>query len=147
MTLYETISNDITQALKIGDKFTLSVLRMFKSALQQGKTNQRDIPVDEEVVQMLRKQIKLRDSSKEEYLKYDRKDLATDLAKEIEILQSYLPKELSIEEVNQMLDKVFMEVKPQSIKDMGSIMKLMTEAIAGRYDMAKISSIVKERLS
>ena len=145
--MYETINNDITTAMKNGDKFTLSVLRMFKSALQQGITNQRDIPSDEEILSILRKQIKVRESSKEEYLGYGKSELAENLEKEITVLKVYLPEELSVEEVENILDVVFTELKPQSIKDMGNVMKSMTERIAGRFDMSKVSALVKNRLS
>ena len=147
MTIYEKINNDITAALKSGDKFTLSTLRMFKSAMDQVKTNQRDIPNDDEVITTLRKQIKLRESSKEEYIKYERIDLADDLKKEIDILDSYLPEELSLDEIEKLIDEVFEELKPESIKDMGNIMKLMTGKVAGRYDMGKVSSMVREKLN
>lgn len=144
--MYEKINNDITTAMKTGDKFNLSVLRMFKAALEQGKNNQRDIPSDEEVIAILRKQIKLRESSKEEYLGYGKDELADNLQEEIDILSKYLPEELSDSEVEKMLDEVFAEITPESIKDMGNVMKLMTERIAGRYDMSKVSAHVKNRL-
>ena len=147
MTLYERINNDLTTAMKAKDKFTLSVLRMFKSALDQNKTNQRDIPTDDEIITTLRKQIKLRESSILEYTKYEKQELVDNLKLEIEVLTKYLPVELTEEEVNKLLEEVFKEVNPTGIKDMGNIMKLMTEKIAGRYDMSKISGKVRERLN
>jgi len=147
MKLYEQIESDIRAAMKKGNKETLSVLRMFKAAIQMAKANQQDKSSDEEVIKILRSQIKTKESSVIEYESYDRLDIADGLRSEIKILKAYLPEELSDVEVEKILNEAMTEVKPEGIKDMGKIMKIMTEKISGRYDMAKISNMVKEQLN
>ena len=101
--LYEKLESDIRTAMKEGNKETLSVLRMFKAAIQMTKTNQQDVPADEEVIKVLRSQIKTKESSVTEYESYDRMDLADGLRTEIKVLKEYLPEELSDAEVEKIL--------------------------------------------
>ena len=74
-------------------------------------------------------------------------DLMENLEKEIAIMKKYLPEELSEAEIDKEILEVFQEVNPQSMKDMGSIMKILTSRIANRADMSYVSSIVKSKLS
>lgn len=143
----ERIENDIKSSMKTGDKFTLSVLRMLKSAMQMAKKSQRDELADEEILAVLKKQVKVRKESMAEYEKYGRDDLVQNLAKEIEILSVYLPEELSEAEIDKILDEIFEEVNPESIKDMGKVMKLANEKLATNADMSLVSAKVKEKLS
>ena len=76
-----------------------------------------------------------------------REDLVEQNKKEIEILSSYMPEEMSEEELNKTIDKVFEEVKPSSQKDMGLVMKRITPLVKGRVDMSLVSKLIKERLS
>lgn len=147
MLLIEQLEKDLTSALKAGDKKTLSVIRMLKTAIQNAKANQRDVPTDEEFINILRKQIKVRESSLEEYKKYNRLDFVETLEEEIKVLKTYLPVEMTEEEVNAIIEEIFKAEKPTTIKDMGKVMKLITEKVAGRYDTGKISLIVKSKLS
>ena len=88
--MLEQITNDLKSAMKSQDKFKLSVLRMLKSALQAEKINKARDLTDEEIIAVVKKQVKVRNTSKEEYLSYKRDDLADNLTKEIEILSKYL---------------------------------------------------------
>ena len=142
-----TIENDMKEAMKNGDKFELTVLRMLKSALQNeaiSKTHELD---ENEVISVIKKQVKIRKDSKEEYEKYDRKDLAEGLDKEINILSKYLPEEMSDEEIAKVIDEVFNELKPSSMKDMGQVMAKLNALIATKADMSKVSLMVRERLN
>ena len=142
------INDDLKNAMKEKDAFKLSVLRMLKSALQLEKIAKKHELDDNEIITVIKKQVKLRKDSILEYKKYNKEESVKDLEKEIEILSVYLPEEMSIEEINTLIDEVFKVVNPSSIKDMGNIMKIVNEKIAGKNaDIALISKTVKEKLS
>lgn len=147
MTLAETVHQDLVLAMKEKDKFTLSVLRMLQSALQLEKISKKHDLSDEEVMAVIKKQVKVRKDSMEEYLSYERHDLADSLKNEIAILSKYLPEELSSEELNKIIDEIFTVIKPQSIKDMGKVMKAVSEKVGARADLGTVSALVKEKLS
>ena len=86
-------------------------------------------------------------SSISEFTKGGRDDLVESTSKEIEILSTYLPEQLTEEEVNNIIEKVFEEVKPESPKDMGKVMKTVTPLVKGKADMGLVSSIIKGKLN
>lgn len=142
----ETINNDMKQAMKNGNKFELTVLRMLKSALQNesiAKTHELD---ENEIISVIKKQVKIRKDSLKEYQEYNRQDLVENLNKEIEILSKYLPEELSESEIDKIIDEVFVKLNPSGIKDMGNIMKELNSLIATKADMSIVSKKVKEKL-
>ena len=146
--MYEKINEDLKSAMKDKDTFKLSVLRMLKSALQLEKIAKKHELDDNEVAGVLKKQVKLRKDSLEEYEKYNKVELIDSLKKEIEILTMYLPQELSDAELEKIVDDTFMEVNPESMKDMGKVMKVVNEKLVGKNaDMSKISKLVKEKLT
>lgn len=144
--LQEKIIKDMTQAMKEQNKFVLSVLRMLKSALQLEKISKNHDLSDEEVINVIKKQVKARKDSIVEYEKYERQDEVTKLKQEIEVLSAYLPAELSEAEIDKALDKIFAEIKPASIKDMGKVMKEATARIGTVADMSLVSKKVKSKL-
>ncbi len=145
--MLEQINNELKQAMKTGDKFKLSVLRMLKSSLQAEQINKKGDLTEEEIITVIKKQVKVRTASRDEYATYNRQDLVDNLNKEIEILKVYLPAELSEEEITKIIEDVFAEVKPTSIKDMGMIMKKITPLIGVRADMGDVSKKIKEKLT
>ena len=147
MALTETIIKDMTTAMKEQDKFNLSVLRMLKSALQMEKINLKHELSDEEAMAVIKRQVKQRKDSISEYEKYNKTEEVDNLKKEIECLSKYLPAEVSEEEINKTLDVIFDELKPESMKDMGRVMKEATSRLGAGADGSLISKLVKERLS
>ena len=146
MTLSEKINNDLKDAMKNKDAFKLGVIRMVKGAMQLAKKNPREELTDDDVINVLSKQIKMRKEAIEQFESAGRSDLVEQNKKEVEILSSYMPEALSDEELNVILDKVFDEVKPTSQKDMGLIMKTVTPLVKGKADMSLVSKLIKERL-
>ena len=142
----EKIANDLKDAMKNGDKFKLSVIRMLKSALQLEKINKMHDLTDDEVVAVIKKQVKMRKDSIAEFEKFGKEEEVQNLQQEIEILNVYLPEEMSEEAVVKVIDEVFDELKPTSMKDMGNVMKELNAKITNA-DMSVVSKIVKERLS
>ena len=146
MTLSERINNDLKEAMKSKDSFRLSVIRMVKGAMQLAKPNPREELTDDDVITVISKQIKMRNDSIKEFEAAGRSDLVEQNKKEIEILNTYMPKQLSEEELTEIIDKVFEEVKPTSQKDMGLIMKNISPLVKGKADMSLVNKPVKERL-
>ena len=140
------IAEDLKQAMKSGDKFKLSVLRMLKSALQLESISKKHELSDDEVMSVIKKQVKTRKDSIEEFKKYNKTEEVAKLEQEIEILNAYLPEEMSEEEIKQVIDDVFKELNPTSMKDMGGVMKALNTKITNA-DMSLVSKLVKERLS
>ena len=147
MALTDTIIKDMTRAMKAQDKFNLSVLRMLKSALQMEKINLKHELSDEEAMTVIKRQVKQRKDSISEFEKYGKTSEVENLNKEIECLSKYLPAEVSEEEINKTLDIIFDELKPESMKDMGRVMKEATSRLGAGADGSLISKLVKERLS
>lgn len=141
------INEDLTISLKSGDKFKLSVLRMLKSEINNAEISKKESLTDDEILSIIKKQVKIRKESKDEYISYKRLDLADNLAKEIEILNIYLPEELSIEEINIIIDKLISEEENPTIKSMGIILKKIQNEYGSRVDMKLVSNLVKEKLS
>ena len=140
------IDNDLKLALKSGDKFTLSVLRMLKSEIiNESRKGSLHSLTDEEVLKVIKKGVKTRKDSIEEYKKYGKLDTANELAKEVDILNKYLPQEMSEEEIIKIVNEVFEELKPSSMKDMGNLMKVISSKITNA-DMSLVSKIVTDKL-
>ena len=142
----EKIANDLKLAMKSGDKFKLSVLRMLKSALQLESISKKHELSDDEVMSVVKKQVKTRKDSIEEFKKYNKIEEVEKLEQEIEILNTYLPEEMSEEEISKVIDEVFNELNPTSMKEMGMVMKELNAKITNA-DMSLVSKMVKERLS
>ena len=147
MNLNDRIMNDLKEAMKNKDSFKLGVIRMVKGAIQLEKINKKRDLTDEEVIDVISKQIKLRKDSINEFEKAGRNDLADTTKKEIEVLNEYMPEQLSSEEVNKIIDEAFAKVNPTSQKDMGLVMKEVTPKVKGKADMGEVSRIIKEKLS
>lgn len=147
MNLNDRIMNDLKEAMKSKDSFKLGVIRMVKGAIQLEKINKKRDLNDEEVIDVISKQIKLRKDSINEFEKAGRNDLADTTKKEVEVLNEYMPEQLSSEEVNKIIDEAFAKVNPTSQKDMGLVMKEVTPKVKGKADMGEVSKIIKEKLS
>lgn len=147
MSLVEKINDDMKIAIKSQDKETLSVIRMLKSAIQLAAIEKKHDLTDEEVVDVLSKQIKIRKDSVVEFTKANREDLANQYNREIEILMTYMPEQLSKEKVIEIIETVINEINPTSQKQMGLIMKEVTPKVKGKADMKVVSEKIREKLS
>ena len=143
----ERILNDLKEAMKNQDKEKLAVIRMLKGSMQMEELNKKHELTDEEVISVVTKEIKSRNDSIKEFEKGHRDDLINKTKAEIEILKVYLPEQLTEEEALKIIDAAFELINPESSKDMGKIMKEVSPKLKGRYDMGKVSSIIKERLN
>ena len=145
--MFEKITKDLTEAMKAKDTFRTSVLRMLKSALKNEEINKKSPLTDDEVLAIIKKQVKTRKDSMNEYASYNRMELADSLQKEIDILNEYLPEELSKKKLEKIVKETITKVKAESIKQMGMVIKTISSEYGARCDMAKVSKLVKEKLS
>ena len=144
--MVEKIKADMIQAMKEKDKERLTVIRMVKAAMDLEHIDRKREINDELLIDVVSKQVKMREESILEFEKGNREDLIEKTKKEIEILKAYLPEQLSESEVVEEIEKIFAEVKPESVKDMGKVMKEATAKLRGRADMKKVSEIIKSKL-
>ena len=147
MTLSEKINNDMINYMKSKDSFALGVIRMVKGAIQLEKINLKRDLNDEEVIAVISKQIKMRNDSVQEFTKANRMDLVEQYKKEIELLNTYMPEQLSEEEILKIIEEAFAKINPTSSKDMGLIMREVSPKLKGRADMGKVNIIIKDRLN
>ena len=143
--MQEKINAQLVECMKEQDKFKVSVLRMLKSALQLESINKKGDLTDDEVIAVVKKQVKMRNDSIAEFQKFNKVEEVEKLEKEIEILKEYLPESLSEEEVDKAITDAFDKINPTSMKDMGLIMKEL-QSIAARADMSEVSKKVKDKL-
>lgn len=141
------ILEDLKLAMKAQDKEKLSVVRMVKGAIQMEELNKKHELSDDEVIAIISKQIKSRKEAIVEFQKANRTDLVEQNEKEIEILNTYMPEQLSEEEVNKIIDEAFAKINPTSERDMGKIIGSISPILKGKADMGNVSKIIKERLS
>ena len=143
--MQEKINAQLVECMKEQDKFKVSVLRMLKSALQLESINKKSDLTDDDVIAVIKKQVKMRNDSIVEFQKFNKVEEVEKLEKEIEILKEYLPESLSEEEVDKAITDAFTKISPTSMKDMGLIMKEL-QSIAARADMSEVSKKVKDKL-
>ena len=143
----ERILTDLISAMKSKDKERLAVLRMVKGAMQLEEINVKRELNDDEVIRIISKQIKTRKDSITEFEKGNRNDLIDATNKEIEILNEYMPVQMTEEEITKVIDEVFAEIKPESPKDMGKIMGAISPLVKGKADMGLVNKMIKERLN
>jgi uncharacterized protein len=148
MSLEDKISQDYVLAMKARDSFTSSVLSFLRAQIKNVKVDKRleQIP-DEDVISVIKKQIKQRQDSIAQFKAGGRTDLADKEGKESAILKNYLPPEIPTEELKNIVEEVISASGAASIKDMGRVMKDVLARLGARADNQKVGALVKERLS
>ncbi len=148
MALYDNINNDMKEAMKSHDKESLSTIRLLKSAIDLQKINNKLEEINDDlVIEVASRQVKQHKESITEFRSAGRNDLADNLEREIKLISKYLPEQLSKEEIEKEIDKIFEEVKPESKKDMGKVMKEANIRLKGKADFKLVSEIVNSKLS
>jgi hypothetical protein len=146
--LEEKIMNDYKEGMKKRDALKSSVLSFLRAdllntAIAKKKKNLED----NEIIGVIRKHIKARQESIEQFSQGNRPDLADKEAKELEILKAYLPPEMSAEEIKKIIEEAVTATAALGLKDMGKVMKVVTAELAGKADSKLVSDMVKSRLS
>ena len=150
--LRNSIPEALRVALKQQDKRCISTVRLIMAALKdrdiaaRGKGDTEGIS-DDEILQMLQTMVMQRRESIQLYEKGGRKELAEQEAKEITIIERFLPQQLDEEQINLIVEKTINEIGADSLKDMGHIMSELRNNYAGQMDFSKASGLVKQKLS
>lgn len=146
--LYDKINSDMKSAMINKDKDKLSTIRLLKSAIDLYRINNKLNEVtDEAVIDVASKQIKTHKESIIEFENGGRNDLSEKLKAEIEILKTYLPEQLSLEETEAEINKIFDIIKPQGKQDLGKIMKEISANLKGKVDMKVVNDIVMKKIN
>ena len=148
MSLKDTITADLTAAMKAKDADTLSTLRMTKANLMNRQIEKGGELTDEEVVKALQGLVKQRKDSIEQYEKAGRTELAAKEAGEISVIEKYLPQAASLEEIDAAVAAAVEETGASSMRDMGKLMKAAMAKLAGKMaDGQAVNKAVKSKLS
>ena len=145
--MVEKLKNDMIDAMKNKEKERLTVIRMVKAGMDQEHIDRKREINDELLTEVVQRQIKKRKESITEFEKGGRNDLIEKTQEEIKILEEYLPEQLSLEEVNKVIDEIFALIKPEGVKDMGKVMKEAKAKLKGKTDMKTVSEIIRGKLN
>ena len=147
MSLKDTIIEDTKTAMRNKDASTLGTLRLLQAAIKQKEIDDRITLDDGGIVTVLQKMLKQRQDSIEAFRQANRQDLLDKEEMEVKVLNQYMPQQLSNDEITEIIDAAITNTSASSMQDMGKVMGIVKEKIAGRANMAEVSQIIKSRLS
>ena len=148
MTITDRLTQDMKTAMKARDKERLSTIRMVKASMQNEAIKLgKDSLSEEEELTVLTREVKQRNDSLHEFKEAGREDLVEGLEREIEILQVYMPKQLTDEELKQIVEETVEEVGATSKSDMGKVMSAVMPKVKGKADGSKVNKLVLQQLS
>lgn len=147
MTLKDRITEDMKQAMRGKESARLSAIRLLLAAVKQREVDERITLDDAQIISVVDKMIKQRRESIAQYEKAARQDLVDAESFELQVLQAYLPQQLSDAEVEAIVAQGIAEAGAKAVADMGKVMNLIRPKLAGRADMGKVSALVKTRLA
>ena len=149
MTLFDQISEDIKAAMKARDKVRLETLRNIKKVFLEAKTapGANDTLEDADALKILQKLAKQGRETAQTYIDNNRQDLADEELAQAKVIEEYLPKPLSEEEIEKEVTDIIAQTGAQGMKDMGKVMGMASKKMAGRADGRAISTIVKKLLA
>jgi len=147
MSLMDQLNNDLKESMKSGDKFRTEVLRGLKSAIKYAEIEAHGAMSDQDVEAVIAKQAKQRRDSIEEFQKGGREDLVKQESAELVILETYLPEQMSKDEIRATVEAAIAELGVTDMKGMGQVMKRVMADLQGQADGKVVNQIVRECLS
>ncbi|MDG1073710.1 MAG: GatB/YqeY domain-containing protein [Methylophilaceae bacterium] len=147
MTLKAQITEDMKTAMRAKDSTRLGTIRLLQAAVKQREVDERIELNDDDVISVIEKMLKQRRDSITAYESANRTDLADVEKAEVLVLQTYLPQQLTEDEVVGLLEKVVADTGATDMKDMGKVMAAIKPLVAGKADMGRISGLIKSRLA
>lgn len=147
MTLKDRLMEDMKTSMKNKEVTKKSVITMIRASVKQKEVDERVDLTDDQVIELIAKQLKQRKDALVEFEKAERQDLITQTEEEIEILASYLPQQLTEEELEAVVRDAVTELNAQSMKDMGKIMGKVMAVAQGRVDGKRINEMAKKILN
>lgn len=145
--LKEKLTADMKAAMKGGEKERLGTIRLILSAIKQQEVDMREPQSDEQILTILDKLAKQRRESISQFTDAGRDDLAAKEQSELEIIQTYLPEQLSDDEIDTLIDEAMATTGAASMQDMGKVMGVIKPKAQGRADMGAVSAKIKARLN
>ncbi len=146
-SLKDRLLDDMKDAMKAKDKERLSVIRMARASIKNVEIEKRKDLDDQEIIEVIAREVKKNRDSITEYKKAGQEEKITKLNQEIDILEEYLPRQLSRDEVEELVDQVIIRVGAESMADMGKVMGTVMPEVKGKADGRLVNAIVKEKLS
>jgi len=144
--LTQTIVNDMKQAMKSRNKVALNAIRMLRAAIKDYEIQERKEADDQAVIQLVTKLAKKHKEAIQQFSDAGRDELAEKERQELKTLEVYLPQQLAIEEVQQLIETAITESDAKGIRDMGKVMQQLRAKVAGKTDMSALSAMVKKAL-
>lgn len=146
MTLKERLSQDLKEAMKSKDETRVRTIRLLIAAIKNFEVEKMGQATDEEVLQVMSKEVKKRLESIEMYKQASREDLAAEEENELKIIKSYMPEQMSEDQIRELAKQVIEQHNLSSPKDVGTAMKLIMPQVKGRADGKLVNKIVQELL-
>lgn len=146
MSLKEKLMEDLKASMKSKDSVRKNTITMVRAAIKQIEVDQRVELEEEQIIEIISKQLKEKKNAIEDFKKGDRQDLVDLTEKEMDILLEYLPQQLTEEEVKEIVVRTINEVDAKSMKDIGMVMKSVMPKVKGRADGNTVNKIVREIL-
>ena len=147
MSLKQQITDDMKAAMRSGNVKERDTIRLLQAAIKQREVDERIVLDDAAVIAVIEKMLKQRKDSITQYEAAQRMDLADIEKGEVSILMDYMPQPLSDAEIIALITETIAASGAQGVRDMGKVMSILKPELAGRADMAKVSVLIKERLS
>lgn len=147
MTLKDKLMNDLKESMKNKDQLRKSVVTLVRSAIKQREVDERVELSDDDILEIISKQLKQRKDALEEFKKSQREDLVEEAENEIKVLMTYLPEQLTDEELQVIIRETINQVGATSMKDMGKIMGVVMPKVKGKADGKRINEITKQILN
>ena len=146
MTLKLQITEDMKTAMRAKDSVRLGAIRLLLSAIKQREVDERIELTDADVIAVIEKMLKQRRDSIAAFESANRTDLADIEKFEVTVLQTYMPKQMTDDEISQIINQVIADTGAQGAKDMGKVVGVVKPLVAGMADMGKVSGLIKARL-
>ncbi len=147
MSILEKLTEDMKVAMKAGEKERLSTIRLLRGQLKDVEIDKRAPLSEEEEIATLSNAAKKRREAIEAYSAANREDLAAKERQELEVIQSYLPQQLSAAEIEKLVDAAIADSGAQTMKDIGKVMPVVMAQVKGRADGKFVNELVRKRLS
>ncbi|MDP3758873.1 MAG: GatB/YqeY domain-containing protein [Candidatus Daviesbacteria bacterium] len=145
--MLDRIQNDLRKAQLNRDEVKVSTLRLLLSEVKNGEISKRELLSDNDVISIIQREVKKRKEAAEGFRSGDREESAVKEELEAKVLTSYLPAQMSSEELTKLVEETIQEVGVSSVADMGKVIGAVMGKVKGQADGGQVSSIVKERLS
>ncbi|ALQ52509.1 GatB/YqeY domain-containing protein [Nitrosomonas ureae] len=147
MDLKQKITEDMKIAMRAGNTKQRDAIRLLQAAIKQKEVDERIILDDSGVIAIIEKMLKQRKDSITQYEAAQRFDLANNEKDEVLVLSAYMPKPFNESEINTLISEAIVEIGAVSMQDMGKVIAILKPKLAGRADMAKVSILIKEKMS